>query len=112
MVILGNGENAQVWLLMIFISSWPKCSMKSNILFTSSSGNIHIVGMMYKEGLSLYKNGFAMTFVILICIHEVLGLFILSVRTTAIVQWGRSTFVLLINLASLLSVNKIVESCK
>ena len=36
--------------------------MKSNILFRIFHSNIKSVGVMYKEGLSIYKKGFAKTF--------------------------------------------------
>ena len=92
---------AKVWPLMMFSSSGPMFTTKSGFLSTSFSGNIHIVGIMYKERLSIHKNRFHMIFAILSFVPEVLRMFVPFVRTTVIVQGGRSMFVLLINLASL-----------
>ena len=65
---------------------------------------------MYQEGLSIHRNGFAMTFAILNFVPKVPGLFNLFVRTTSIVLEDRRIFDLIINLASLHSTKKIVES--
>ena len=50
-----------------------------------------------------------MTFAILSFVPEVLGLFLLFVKTAVIFQRGRSMFLLLINLALLYSTEKIVD---
>ena len=88
----------------------PRCgldkfTMQSSILFTSFSRNIHTVHIMYKEGISMHKNGFAMAFTNLSFILRAFRLFVLFVR-------GKRMFVLLINLASLHSTEKTVESFK
>ena len=55
------------------------------IFLTSFSGNRHDVGIMYKNGLSIHKNGFAMTFGNVSFIPEILGLFVLFAITASIV---------------------------
>ena len=77
--------NAKVWPLMILISSWPTFIMKSRILLTSFSGDIHTVSVMYKDQLSIHKNRFIITFVKLSFVPEALRLFVLFAMTLAIV---------------------------
>ena len=59
--------------------------MKGSILFTSFSGDTHTVGIMYKEGLSIHRNEFAMPFAMLSFVPQVCGLFALFVTPSTIV---------------------------
>ena len=54
--------------------------MKSSILFTSVSGDIHTVGIIYKERFFIHKNVLAMTIAILSFIHKEHGLFVLCFK--------------------------------
>ena len=58
--------------------------MKIRTSLTTYFANIHIVGIIYNEGLSIHKTRLVM--VMLSSVPEVLGLFTLLVTTAAIVQ--------------------------
>ena len=83
--------------------------MTSSILSTSCCGNIHTVGILYKEGLSIQRNGFAMAFPMLYFVLRVLGPFVFFVRTIAFVLGGMSMLVLIIKLTSLNSTKNVMS---
>ena len=78
------------------MSSHHTFMTKALFLFTTFSGNMQIIGITYKEGLSMLRKGFAIAFANLFgFVHARLVHF---VGSTAVVKNGHSIFDSVMNL--------------